>query len=295
MATVTRSEERPGGGTAVGAGTFASFVDDASALVPDGTPGAPSLQEATAAFIARTAPQVGRLVLRDTDVPLVRGFGGPLTVAVTGGAGQVAGPAGLCRRLGLQLDRLEVTLRDLDDLSGNARRVTAAVNDARESGALDDATHVHVVMPASGSQAGWLAAADEVAACEHRLTLPMYDVDPATLLRWIDAALDRETPFACTRLRRALPGADRHGFLSVLVATGLLFDGLPDPVGALAETSAPALLARGADLARARRWFTSFDSTDVEASLADLTALDLTALDLTALDLTARDPGEEPS
>lgn len=256
-------------------GTFASFVDDATALVADGTSGAVPLHEATAFFTARAAPEVARLVLRDTDVPLVRGFGGPLTVVVTGGAGQVAGPAGLCRRLGLHLDRLEVTLRDLDDLSGNARRVTAAVDDARESGALDEVTQVHVVLPASASEAGWVAAADEVAACEHRLTLPTHEVDPATLLRRIDAALDRETPFACTGLRRALPGVERHGFLNVLVATGSLFDGLPDPLGALTETSAPALLARGVDLARSRRWFTSFTSEDVEATLGDLTALDL--------------------
>ena len=277
MATVTTPDDRtaaaPDPERGPGEGAFTSFVDDATALVPDGTPGALSLHEATAAFAARAVPQVGRFVLRDTDVPLVRGFGGPLTVAVTGGAGQVAGPAGLCRRLGLQLARLVVTLRDLDDLSGNARRVTAAVDDARESGALDDATQVHVLLPASGSETGWLAAADEVAACEHRLTLPTEDVDPATLLRRIDAALDRETPFSCTGLRGAVPGVDRHGFLNVLVATGLLFDGLPDPVGALTEPSVPALLGRGTDLARARRWFTSFESHDVEASLVDLLAL----------------------
>lgn len=270
MATVTTPDDRT-----TDQGTFASFVDDATALVADGTPGAVSLHEATATFSTRAAAEVGRFALRDTEVPLVRGFRGPLTVVVTGGAGQVAGPAALCRRLGLELDRLEVTLRDLDDLSGNARRVTAAVDDARESGALDDATRVHVVMPASGSEAGWLAAADEAAACEHGLTLPTHDVDPATLIRWIDAALDRETPFACTGLRHALPGQERHGFLNVLVATGLLFDGLPDPVGALTETSAPALVARGAALARSRRWFTSFASEDVEASLRDLASIDL--------------------
>lgn len=289
MATVST----PAAGTGTGARTFSAFVDDATGLLvgaaPDAAPGVVSLHEATAVFSSRAAPEVGTFVLRDTDVPLVRGFGGPLAVVVTGGAGQVAGPAALCRRLGLDLVRLHVALRDLADPAGNARRVIAAVDDARTSGELDEATSVHVELPSSGSETAWLAAADEVAACEHRLTLPTRDVEAATLVRWIDAALDRETPFSCSGLRRVVPGADRHGFLNVLVATGLLFDGQADPVGALTDTWASALLDRGVDLARARRWFTSFTSADVEASVHDLVALDRGGLDQAGLDQAGAD------
>ena len=43
-----------------------------------------------------------------------------------------------CRKLALELAGLEIALRDLDDLAGNARRVAAAVDAARAEGALDD-------------------------------------------------------------------------------------------------------------------------------------------------------------
>lgn len=261
---------------------FTALGDDASAVLGSG---AVPLQEAAAVFETRAQdPRQGTFVVRDTDVPLVRGFGGPLTVVVTGGAGQVSGPAGLCARLGLDLARLHVTLRDPGDLRGNARRVVAAVDDARSAGALDDATEVLIELPASGSVAGWLDAADEVAAAEHRLALRPSEggtpVPPSMLVSWIDASLDRETPFTFHGLARALPhrdeaGVARPGFLNVLVVTQLLFDGGSDPVGALVETDASALLARTTplDLARARRWFTSFASEDVEASLHDLDRL----------------------
>ena len=60
------------------------------------------------------AELVGSFVLRDTDLPQVRGFEAPLSVVVTGGAGQIAGPAALCGRTGLRLAGLEIALRDLD-------------------------------------------------------------------------------------------------------------------------------------------------------------------------------------
>ena len=180
--------------------TFDAFVDDAASLPPQEVP----IHEATAAFASRDrGPGLGAFVVRDTDLPLVRGFAGPLAVVVTGGAGQVAGPAGLCTRLGLHLARIEITLRDLDDLPGNARRVVAAVDDARAAGSLAEETAVHVEMPAAPAGAGWLAAADEVAAADLRLTLPP-PVDGPALLGWIDAALDRELPFACRGLRHAV-------------------------------------------------------------------------------------------
>ena len=253
-----------------------AYVDDATALLPDAPVG---LHEATAVHGTRADPRQGAFLLRDTDVPLVRGFGGRLAVVVTGGAGQVAGPAGLCGRLGLDLARLHVALRDPDDLPGNARRVVAAVDDARAAGALDEATRVCVEVPATdnGTSAGWRGAADEVAAAELALALRLGPdpVPPATVLSWIDAALDRETPFTVLGLARALPASGTHGLLNVLVATQLLFDAGPDPAGALTETDAAALLARTTpeDLGRARRWCTSVASDDVEASLHDLDAL----------------------
>src|SRR6478735_2428143 len=86
---------------------WTGLVDDAAIFPPGDAP----LPEATAAYAARTpedgAELVGTFVLRDTDLPLVRGFSGPLSVVVTGGAGQLAGPAGLCQKLGLHLAGIE--------------------------------------------------------------------------------------------------------------------------------------------------------------------------------------------
>ena len=70
---------------------------------------------------------------------------------VTGGAGQVAGPAGLCAKLGLELAGLEIALRDLDDLAGNARRVATAVDAARVDGTLAEDVPVYVELPHVGS------------------------------------------------------------------------------------------------------------------------------------------------
>ena len=88
------------------------------------------------------------------------------------------------------------------------------------------------------------------------------------LAGWIDAALDRETPFKCTAgLHRAVrhtgeDGFEHHGFLNVLVATGagLRRRGLPEVTQSCWSRATPGLLAqacrpyeRGAG---ARRWFT---------------------------------------
>lgn len=268
------------------------LVDDAAVFPPGDAP----LHDATAAYTARGpadgAGLVGTFVLRDTDLPLVRGFAGPLSVVVTGGAGQVAGPAGLCRRLGLTLTGLEIALRDLDDLAGNARRVAAAVDAARSEGTLDEETPVYVELPHVGSTAGWLAAADVVAQDELRLKFRTGGLDAAAfpaahaLASWIDAALDRETPFKCTAglhhaIRHADPetGFEHHGFLNVLLATRVAFDGAttPDVVSVLEERDGKAIVeqAGAADLAGARRWFTSFGSCSVAEPLADLRELGL--------------------
>lgn len=228
---------------------WSALLDDEAAPVPP-TAGA-------------AHPAVRALVVRDTDLPLLRGSAHPLHVVVTGGAGQVAGPLALGARLGLALVGLEVALRDPADLAGNARRVVAAVDVARAEGVLDEDLPVHVTLPADEPTHGWLAAADEVAAAELRLTLLTGAVAPATLAAWIDAALDRETPF------RSSGGL---GPLPLLTATRLAFDGAgrDEVVAALESRDAAAT-----DLTGVRRWVTAVGTPDVAATLADLRSLGL--------------------
>jgi len=272
--------------------TWQHLVDDAAVFPPGDAP----LPDATAAHVARReewyAGFVGSFVLRDTDLPQVRGLDAPLSVVLTGGAGQVAGPCGIAARLGLRIAGLEIALRDPDDLAGNARRVVAAVDAARAEGVLDQDTPVHVELPATDPSASWLAAADEVASAELRLKFRTGGTeadafpDARTVTRWIDAALDRETPFKCTaglhqavRHRDPATGFEHHGFLNLLVATRHLFDGLaPDEaVGIVDQASRPELvtLAMDTELSGARRWFTSFGSCSVTEPLESLAATGL--------------------
>jgi hypothetical protein len=267
--------------------SWAGIVDDAAIFPPGDSP----LHEATAAYGARTAEDgaelVGTFVLKDTDLPLVRGFTGPLSVVVTGGAGQLAGPVGLCAKLGLNLAGLEIALRDPDDLVGNAQRVVTALRE------VETDVPVYVELPHVGNTSSWFAAADEVAAAELRLKFRTGGLEAAAfpaahaLASWIDAALDRETPFKCTAgLHNAVrhtgeDGFEHHGFLNVLVATRMLFDGatVDQAVVVLEQRESAALVtaARELDLAGARRWFTSFGSCSVAEPLADLRALGLLA------------------
>lgn len=261
------------------------LVDDAATFPPGDAP----LHEATAAYGARTAEDgaelVGTFVLKDTDLPLARGFGGPLSVVVTGGAGQLAGPAALCAKLGLDLAGLEIAVRDLDDPAGAVRRIVTAL------GEVDSEVPVCVELPPTPAEGGWLTAADEVAAAELRLKFRTGGLEAAafptsrTLAGWIDAALDRETAFKCTAgLHNALrhtgsDGFEHQGFLNVLVATRMLFDGasVDQASVVLEQREKPALLeaAQRLDLAGARRWFTSFGSCSVAEPWADLHELGL--------------------
>jgi hypothetical protein len=264
---------------------WAKLVDDA-AIFP---PGDASLHDATAAYASRAADDgaelVGTFVLKDTDLPLVRGFGGRLSVVVTGGAGQLAGPARLCDRLGLELAGLEIALRDPDDLAGNVRRVVTALRE------VETDVPVYVELPQVGTTSSWLSAADEVASAELRLKFRTGGLDAAAfpaapaLAGSIDAALDRETPFKCTAglhnavRHRGEDGFEHHGFLNVLVATRMLFDGATVDEGVVVlEQRDRAILAEAArhlDLAGARRWFTSFGSCSVSEPWADLRELGL--------------------
>lgn len=268
---------------------FRGLVDDAAIFPPGDAP----LHEAAAAHARRRhapgADLVGTFVVRDTDVPLLRGTPLALSVVLTGGAGQVAGVAGLARKLHVAVEGLEIALRDLDDLPGNVRRVVAAVEAARTEGLLDDHVPVYVELPATEVSAGWLAAADEVAGAELRLKLRTGGLAASAfpsapvLAGWIDAALDRETPYKCTAgLHRAVrhtgaDGFEHHGFLNLLLATRRAFDGAgaDEVVATLEERDAAALVADADGLDRARRWFTSFGSCSVSEPLDDLIALGL--------------------
>lgn len=260
-------------------------MDDAAIFPPGDAP----LHEATAAYAARSAEDgaelVGTFVLKDTDLPLVRGFGGPLSVVVTGGAGQLAGPVGLCAKLGLTLAGLEIAVRDLDDPAGAARRIVTAL------GEVEADVPVFVELPATPAEGGWLAAADVVAEAELLLKFRTGGLEAAAfptagvLAGWIDAALDRETAYKCTAgLHNALrhtsaDGFEHHGFLNVLVATRLLFDGASaDQAVVVLEQRESATLVKAArelDLAGARSWFTSFGSCSVAEPLADLREMGL--------------------
>ncbi|MQW74528.1 hypothetical protein GHK92_01430 [Nocardioides sp. dk4132] len=240
------------------------------------------LDVATAAAPAVLDDPLARsLLVSDLDLPSVsREDGGvPVSVVLTGGAGQVAGPAAYCTRNGLALSALVITLRDPGDLAGNARRVVAAVDAARAEGALADDATVQVVLPAEDPTYAWLAAADEVAGAELGLRLPVGGperppVAPATLAAWIDAALDRETAFAVAGAGTAY-GDSGRGVLALLRATLAAFDGAArgEVVALLAD---PALADLDLDeLARARRWCTSVESADLAAVREDLRGLGL--------------------
>jgi hypothetical protein len=267
-------------------GAWAAIVDDAAIFPPGDAP----LDEAMAAYAARPADEgeelVGSFVVKDTDLPRLRGFDGALSIVVTGGAGQFAGPTQFIRRTNIGIAGMEIAVRDLDDLAGNVRRVVAATDE------LETEWPIFVELPPTVPDHGWLAAADVAAEAGLRLKLRTGGLEasafPASevLARWIDAALDRETPFKCTAgLHHALrhtgaeTGFEHHGFLNVLVATRMLFDGasVDQAVTVLEQRESAALVeaAGTLDLAGARRWFTSFGSCSVAEPWADLGELGL--------------------
>jgi hypothetical protein len=262
---------------------WSGLVDDAAVFPP----GDADLPDAVSAYTARRgewyADLVGPLVVTDTQLPDVPADL-PVSVVLTSGAGAVAGVASLAAKRGHRLVALEAAVRDLDDLPGNVRRLTTAVDAARAEGGLAD-TQVYVELPQTTPTPDWLAAADAVAEAEARLKFRTGGLDAdlfpdaATVASWIDAALDRETPYKCTaglhhavRHRDHETGFEHHGFLNVLLATRVALDG--GDVEAALSSPAPAAELPDADAcASARRWFTSFGSCsvlDVHEDLVDL-------------------------
>jgi hypothetical protein len=269
---------------------WAGLVDDAAIFPPGDAP----LPDALTAYQQRRdawyADLVGPLVVRDTDLPGVPGDV-PVSVVLTGGAGAVAGVAALTAKRGLRLVAVEAAVRDLDDLAGNVRRITAAVGAARAGGGLAD-TQVYVELPQADPTFDWLAAADAVAEAEHHLKFRTGGIEAplfpsaATIAAWIDAALDRETSFKCTaglhhavRHRDHETGFEHLGFLNVLLATRVSFDGgSRDEVAAVLDdhyANDLVAMSRQSDLAGARRWFTSYGSCSITEPLEELVGLGL--------------------
>ena len=114
---------------------FRGLVDDAAVFPPGDAP----LPDALAAYVGRRdewyADLVGSFVVTDVAVPEVT-EPVPVSVVVTGGAGAILGALKLAAKRDLVVAGLEIALRDPDDLPGNARRVTAAVDGARSDGSL---------------------------------------------------------------------------------------------------------------------------------------------------------------
>jgi hypothetical protein len=269
---------------------WSGLVDDAAIFPPGEVP----LPDALDAFRHRVdewyADLVGSFVVTDTRLPDVP-VDVPVSVVVTGGAGAVAGVASLAAPRGHRLTGIEVAVRDLDDIAGNVRRIVAAVDAARAEGLSEEAA-IHVELPAAEPTASWLAGADVVAEAEAHLKFRTGGVeadlfpDASTVAAWIDAALDRETSYKCTAgLHHALrhrdheTGFEHHGFLNVLLATRVAFDGgSTADVAQVLEDHYPndlVAMARTSDLAGARRWFTSFGSCSVTEPLDDLLGLGL--------------------
>lgn len=259
---------------------WSGLVDDAAIFPPGDVP----FHQAVDAYDARSnddgAELVGSFVLRDTDLPQLRDPVAPLSIVCTGGAGQLAGPSNWVRRKNVATAGMEIAVRDLDDPAGNVRRIVAATDD------LETEWPIFVELPQTVPDHGWLAAADVAAEAGLRLKFRTGGLEaeafPSSelLASWIDAALDRETQFKCTAgLHRALrhtgdDGFEHHGFLNVLAATRIAFDGAaPEAVVAVLEDRDLAVSAD--EVLAARRWFISFGSCSVAEPWADLQALGL--------------------
>ena len=215
--------------------TWNRFVDDAAPLEPGSEPSA-----------RRASPSRGDRVVTDEDLPRLGAYRGDVRLVVTGGAGQVAGPVAHCRRAGVEVSALDLTVRDLDDPAGNVRRLVTAVDEAVTAGDLLDDTVVHVRVRGELTPV-WTAALDAIAEVEWVVALPLdadAGLDPEP---WIDAAMDRETP------------------VSLVGGT------VEQAVGAL--TTAARLWGDEGDLRGARRWVRSWLTTDTDSALDHLQAL----------------------
>jgi hypothetical protein len=272
---------------------FQHLIDDAAIFPPGNSP----LDEAVTAHRAHReaayAEALGSFVVTDLRLPEVVREGIPLTVVVTGGAGSIEGVAKLANRARADLRGIEIALRDEEDPAGNARRVALAVATARDDELIAEDLPIYVELPHVGATARWMQAADVVAEHEFRLKFRTGGLDaelfphPHALSRWIEAALDRETPFKCTAgLHNAVAhtdpetGFDHHGFLNILAATEAALAG-GSSLDVLAERDPATVAALAAKVPDGtRRWFTSFGCCSVLEPLEDLANLGLVDAEL---------------
>jgi len=274
-----------------------AFVDDAAIFPPASTPLDQAVTEHAVHRSSEYAGFVGGFVVSDVKVAdLAKLATGPdplaVNLVVTGGAGAIE-PAvtWVGRSEGLELRAVEFALRDEEDLAHNAGRLVKVVDSLGE--ALDDVqVFAEPPIPPGMPSHGWLAALDELAAREISLKFRTGGLSDelfptsSQLASCIEASLDRELPFKCTaglhhavRHRDHETGFEHLGFLNVLLATRVAFDG-----GTVAETTQVlddhyandlVALARQSDLEGARRWFTSYGSCSVSDPLEDLVGLGL--------------------
>ena len=213
---------------------WAGLVDDAAIFPPGDAP----LHEATAAYGAR----IGRGRRRAGRAPSCSGTptcrwcaasAAPLSVVVTGGAGQLAGPAGLCAQA-----------RAATWPGWRSRCATSTTWPATPAGSSPRSTTLETECAGLRRAAArparprrWLAAADVVAEAELRLKFRTGGLDAAAFpTAEALAALDRrragprDAVQVHGRLHSAVrhtgeDGFEHHGFLNVLVATRRAFDG----------------------------------------------------------------------
>lgn len=270
------------------------LVDDAAMFPPGDLPLAEAV---TAHRTHRQSPYadlVGLFVCTDEDLMKVAAESArtgpqPLQVAVviTGGAGGIEPAVRYGDRSSeIDVQAIEVRLRNEDDLSRNALRVVRACDDC-----LDEETaYVEI-----GLDGAWERALDVVADAGYAAKLRTGGLDawlfPSEdqVAAFITACLDREVAFKCTaglhnavRHTAADTGFEHHGFLNVLLATRASLDGASqDEVAAvLASRDGDALAAQARGLsdeqaAGTRRWFNSFGSCSIEEPRHDLTTLNL--------------------
>ena len=210
----------------------------------------------------------------------------PLSVVVTGGAGQVAGPLGGRgppgpgrHRPGDRAARPRRPRRQRTTRGGRARpRAGRGHARRRRTRPRRGAGTAHrragwprptrSPPPTCGSSCAWATSTTRWS--------PTSRPSPPGSTRRSTARPRSSAPPACTAPSATTPrAAAAHGFLNVLVATQVLWDGgsVADATDVLRERDGAALAAH--DLSSARRWFTSFGSCSVTEPLDDLVALGL--------------------
>lgn len=211
---------------------------------------------------------VGPLVLDDTTLAAhartTAGTAGlEVVVRVGGGAGGVAALAGRSVP-GLRVVAVEATLRDLDDLAGNAARFAAA------AAALTD-VDVHLALP---DAPGWVHAVEVVEAAG-LLGLVCTDVTVGHPLAAVTALAARLSVLVEADLPFAVALDD-----PTLARPGLAVAGLAMLVEALVDGAEPeeaALLLHGAEPDRVRAGLARWDDATATRVRRRLRAVDLAA------------------